>query len=945
MSEINQNHSMGRREPQPGGGREEPRARAKRRKKRRPLILTIIILFFQLVGTLLLVGAVTGSFLICYAAVYVKTAVIPTAHLDLSDVSMNENSVIYYADKTTGQWRELQTLVGNENRELVEYKDFPEDLIHAIVAIEDKRFWQHQGVDWIGTARGLSRLFTGGNIQGGSTITQQMIKNATNKKDVTVTRKIWEIFTALDLEKNYTKEDILTIYLNYIYLGNGCHGVQAASQYYFGKDVSDLTLAECASLAGITNNPSLYAPKGLVEVLRYRCTNPDCDFPYSLTKDEVCGSCGAENSYDNGSVWTNKEFNKSRQELILGEMANPEISPNGAYITEAERDAAKAQPLTFAWEAQTGEEGGADQDKAAKPSPLYSWYVEAVIDEAIRVLMDETKLSEKWCTNRVFSGGLKIYVPYDPDIQAAVDAIYNDRANLDQVSSRTGQRLASAITVVDNSTGYVVALGNTMEKTLNRGFNASVDALRQPGSSIKPLSVYSPALEMKLITPATVIDDSPQELNGRPWPINVTPTYRGLTTVLYGITQSLNTVAVRVLDQVTPQESFNFMTERYGFTSLEAYRVNRRGEVQSDIDRSPLAMGGLTRGVSTYEMAAAFATFPRNGVFSKATTVLEIRDAEGKVLVDNRPESKPVIQSDTAYYINSMLTNAVNTGTGYNARISGQTVAGKTGTTNDWYDLWFCGYTSYYTAAVWTGYPDFNEVVNRTGYNPSVVLWQKVMSIVHENLENRAFEVPRSLSSYSVCIDCGKLSTADCENDVRGNRVQSFRLLEGDGPKEYCQCHVPVQVCTDSIIFNAKGEPSGRYHLAGEFCPEESVRTLFVVDFQREQVGSTYVGDSDALLSFYDTLGEEGKYCHVHTSEPIPSDDPLASDDPWSSDNPDASGSPDIPPDSSPDPWTDPTPEPTGDPLFPFYEPTPEPTEPAYVPAADEGPDWLGGWR
>ena len=154
------------------------------------------------------------------------------------------------------------------------------------------------------------------------------------------------------------------------------------------------------------------------------------------------------------------------------------------------------------------------------------------------------------------------------------------------------------------------------------------------------------------------------------------------------------------------------------------------------------------------------------------------------------------------------------------------------------------------------------------------------MSIVHENLENRAFEVPRSLSSYSVCIDCGKLSSADCENDVRGNRVQSFRLLEGDGPKEYCQCHVPVQVCTDSIIFNAKGEPSGRYHLAGEFCPEESVRTLFVVDFQREQVGSTYVGDSDALLSFYDTLGEEGKYCHVHTSEPIPSDDPLASDDP-----------------------------------------------------------------
>ena len=940
MAEANQNDGAGRREQRPGGDQDAPRPRSKkRRRRRRPIILTILIRIIQLIGTLILIGAVTGSFLICYAAVYVKTAVMPKTYLDLSDISMNENSVIYYADKTTGQWVELQTLVGTENRELIEYKDIPEDLIHAIIAIEDKRFWNHQGVDWRGTAAGLSKLFTGGNIRGGSTITQQLIKNTTERDDVTVNRKILEIFTALELEKNYKKEDILTMYLNYIYLGNGCYGVQAAAQYYFGKDVWDLSLAECASLAGITNNPSLYAPRGEVDVLVYQCK--ECK-KTSTTKDDACWNCGAENSYDNGSVWTNREYNKARQELILREMAKEDEARDGkAYITEAERDAAIAQPLTLKWDVTNTDPDDPEAPAPAKKSAQYSWYVEAVIDEAVEALMEETQLNERICTNRVFSGGLKIYVAYDPAIQAAVDTVYNNRENLDQVSSRTGQRLASAITVVDNSTGYVVAMGNTMEKTVDRGFNASVDAVRQPGSSIKPLAVYSPAIEMKLITPASVFDDNPFSLSGKVWPTNAPAVYKGLTTVLDAITRSVNTVAVRILDEVTPQKSYEFMTERYGITTLVPYRETSTGQIQSDIDRSPLALGGLTRGVTTFEMAAAYATFPRNGVYAKPVTVLEIRDANGRVLKDNRPEPQATISSDTAYYINSMLTNAVNTGTGYNARISGQTVAGKTGTTNDWYDLWFCGYTSYYTASVWTGYPDFNEVINTTGYNPSVTMWQKVMSIVHENLENQPFEVPRSLSSYSVCIDCGKLSTADCESDVRGGRVQSFRLLEGDGPREYCDCHVPVTICLDSPMLDANGNPTGSYHLAGEFCPEESVKTVTMVNHTRELArDGLVIGDAYALADIFDKLGDL-KSCYVHTTEQDPesSDNPEPSDDPFASYNPD-------------NPWyTEPSAEPS------YYDPNldlppetfdpnayPFPSEPAYVPADDEGPDWLGGW-
>lgn len=614
MPDTNQNRTPERREPQAQGGqRQAPRSRV-RKRRRRPIWLTIIIRFFQVIGTLLLVGIVTGCFLVCFAAVYVKTAVMPKAFLDLSDYTMDENSVIYYEDKNTGQLVELQTLTGLESVERVEYEDIPEDLINAFVAIEDKRFWNHQGVDWRRTASGLLRMFTGGNIQGGSTITQQLIKNVTDYNDVTVTRKIWEIFTALELENNYSKEYIITLYMNEIWMGNGCRGVQAASKFYFDKNVWELDLAECASLAGITNNPSLYAPYGVVDVVRYQCQNPECKL-YSLKKDKVCEYCGAENSYDSGSVWTNREYNKARQENILREMAKEDQARPEPYITEAERDAAIAQTLVFSRDKQAS--GGTDDGQDIKTTSKYSWYVEQVISEAIEKVKETTSLSEEMCRRRVFSGGLSIVCAYDPEVQAAVDTVFKNRENLDQVSSKTGQRLISAISVVDNSTGLVVAMGSTEEKTADRGWNTPVATKRQPGSSIKPLSVYSPAIEMGLITPATVIDDSPQELNGKPWPVNVTPTYGGLTTVLHGVTQSLNTVAVRVLEQVTPQASYDFMVNRYGITSMVPYFESSNGQVSSDIDRSPLAMGGLTRGVSTYEMAAAFATFPRNGAFNQ----------------------------------------------------------------------------------------------------------------------------------------------------------------------------------------------------------------------------------------------------------------------------------------------------------------------------------------
>ena len=901
MAETNRYEQSGpRREPKQSGERERPRTGKRRKRRRRPLILTILIRIFQIIGTLFFIGVITGTFMICYAAVYVKTVVMPRTYLNLDEYTLNENSVIYYRDKNTDQWVELQTLVGSENRELVEYTDIPEDLINAFIAIEDKRFWIHQGVDWKRTAAGLLRMFTGQSIQGGSTIDQQLIKNLTTYNDVTVTRKIQEIFTALELDSNYSKEMILTVYLNRIYMGNNCYGVQAASQYYFGKNVWDLNLAECASLAGITNNPSLYAPYGDVEVVRYRCQNPDCKV-YSSERKTECSSCGAVNSFDNGTVWTNREWNKDRQEIILREMAKEdEARDNKAYITAAERDAAIAAPLVFSRDRTQNEE---EQENIQKRSSTvkYSWYVEAVIDNAIEALMEARGISRDAATQLVFNGGLSIYTPYDPSVQYAVDTVFNDRSNLDQVSSRTGQRLMASITVVDNSSGYVVAIGNTMDKTVDRGLNPAVHTVRQPGSSIKPLSVYAPALEMGLITPVTVIDDNPFLLNEKPWPINVNPVWGGLTTVMDGVTRSLNTVAVRTLDMVTPKASYDFMVEKFGITTLEPGRFLPNGNYVSDIDRSPLALGGLTYGLSTYEAAAAFATFPRNGAFTPATTIQEIRDASGRTVIDNSRTTKFVLKASTAYYINSMLTNAVAAynGTGTAARISGQTVAGKTGTTNNRYNLWFSGYTQYYTASVWTGFPSDEKISSQT--NPSAILWRKVMEIVHDGLEDRSFDVPGELTTYQICLDCGKLAVANCHNDVREDRTRSFLLLSGDGPTERCTCHVPVQICTESPIMNYYGNPSGYYHLAGEFCPEESIKTVTLVDYQRELANaSVWVGDQWVLLSSYQ--GTEFSTCDVHTAAQPPDegDDPIESDDPNESDPPPVVTPPYVTPSTTP---------------------------------------------
>ena len=681
----------------------------------------------RILGTLALIAVVTGAMLACMAAMYVKVVIMPEANLELTDFSLNLTTTVYYKDQETDKDVELQQLHGTENRIWIGYDEIPQNLIDAAIAIEDKRFYKHHGVDWIRTVKGILNMFTGQDIQGGSTLTQQLIKNLTTENQVTVKRKIKEIFRALEFEDNYSKKDILEWYLNCIFLGEGCNGVYTASYAYFGKHVSDLSLAECASLIGITNNPSRYNP--------YR----------------------------------NQEQNKLRQEWILWQMRDQ------GYISEDEYNEAMSETLQFV--------RGEDETRELT---VYSWYVDAVIDEVIADLRKTYNLSEQAAAAMVYSGGLQIYSCLNPTVQAAVDGVYSDRANLNYTSP-SGQPMQSAMTIVDNETGNIVAVaGGVGKKSGSRAWNRATRTVRPPGSAIKPLGVYAPAIEMGFITPITIEEDSPYEGS---WPVNSYGSYKGKMTMIEALRVSANTVAVKVLAKyVTPEISYQFMRDRFHIQLVESRTI--ASKVYSDIALAPLALGGLTDGVSTYDMAAAYSVFPRGGIYYSPSTYAKVLDSDGKVLLERNSEGQVALKQKTTYYINNMLENVVNSGTGTAANFRGMTLAGKTGTTSSRKDLWFVGYSPYYTAAVWTGY-DQQEAMRNVSGNPSTVLFRKVMQKVHANLPNKKFEAPpsSSLVAVSYCKVSGLLATEYCTDHVG---VAS--LFKEDIPKAYCKVHTKSSV-------------------------------------------------------------------------------------------------------------------------------------------------------
>ncbi|MDR1299617.1 MAG: PBP1A family penicillin-binding protein [Oscillospiraceae bacterium] len=645
----------------------------------------IIRLAVKTAAALLLIFVTTGAIFACIFVLYVKANLTTGLDVKLEEFTMSLSSVIFAKNPETEEYEEMTLIKTTEYRVWVDYNDIPLNMENALVAIEDKRFYKHHGVDWYRTSAAFANMFLGMKDNfGGSTITQQLIKNMTGDREATVQRKLTEIFRALEFERNGNdKERIIEWYLNSVYFGNMRYGIGAAANYYFGKEASELSLAECASIVGITNNPSMYDP------------------------------------------YQNRAANKKRQENILNVMYEQ------GYITPGERDRAKREQLVF----RRGEESTYTPED-------YTWFEEAVISDVIEVISELKGVDSRTASAMLSRGGYQIYSTIDLTIQSYVDQIYQ---NLDEIPKTSGsqQQLQSAMVIMAPDTGNIVALsGGVGVKEGSRLRSRATVMRRAPGSSIKPLSVYAPAMDSGIITADTRYDDAPDiKLSGTDWyPHNDDYRHMRVINIRTAVVRSRNTVSAQVLDKLTPTASFRFMCDQLGF-----------GLNPSDEAYAPLAVGELTYGATVREMTSAYTMFTNEGSRVEARTFTHLYDANGDLIYENSTKNHFAISSTTAYWMTDILHDAVRYGTGGDASLgSAMPVAGKTGTSGNSKDRWFVGFTPYYTAAVWTGYdiPENINVVERG--NPSAKIWKKVMAMVHQDLPYLDFHEPAS--SYQPAV-------------------------------------------------------------------------------------------------------------------------------------------------------------------------------------------------
>lgn len=744
------------------------------------------------------------------------------------------------------------------NRIPVSIDMVPQDLKDAFVAVEDARFYDHNGIDikgiiragWVGIQ---NRHFS----EGASTITQQLLKNNVftdwTSEDTLADkfkRKFQEQYLALELEKVMDKETILINYMNTINLGSNTLGVQAASKRYFNKDVSELNLSECAVIAGITQNPSRYNP----------ITHP--------------------------------EENAKRREKVLKDMMDQ------GYISAEERAEALADDVYSRIQMADSEN---NEDNA-----INTYFVDALTDDVMEDLI-AAGYNETQAYTLLYSGGLKIYSTQDPKIQRICDNAFADennfpanvkwylnyeltidRANGDRenVSTemfrsywrenrdsgynliytsqeeayqdieaykadvmRSGDEVFAeninltpqpqvSLVVEDQSTGCVVAMvGGRGAKTASRTLNRATDTTRQPGSTFKVVSTYAPALDSAGLTLATVMNDAPfNYATGRPVANWYGEEYRGLSSLRDGIRDSMNIVAVKTLTQITPQLGFDYLRS-FGFSTLvEREEIN--GEIFSDIQQTT-ALGGLTKGVTNEELNAAYACIANGGTYIKPKLYTKVLDHDGNIILDNTlPQSKQVIKETTAFLLTDAMVDVVTSGTGGSVNFGNMAIAGKTGTTSDYNDVWFAGYTPYYTATTWAGF-DNNVKLTGDEKNLAKKLWRAVMSQIHEDLPSESFTIPSGIVTATVCSRSGKLPVAGlCDGTLR-----TEYFAEGTVPTETCDVHYSGQICQYSML------------PAREFCPFkiEGVLELTPVEDVSLQSGSptatTQVVNEDGSVS------------------------------------------------------------------------------------------------
>lgn len=742
--------------------------------------------------------------------------------IDTITVSPTE-SATYICDQDGNYLRKLT--LASSNRDIITLEEMPDNLQNAIIAIEDERFYEHGGIDIRGIARAVwTGITTGSFSEGASTITQQLIKNSVftewtqeNSFKDRFSRKIQEQYLALQLEDRISKEEILEDYLNTINLGSGCYGVQSAARRYYGKDAEDLSLAECAVLAAIPQNPSRYNP----------ITNP--------------------------------EENRTRQQIILQYMQEQ------GYITQAEKDEAMKEDVYAKINAF---------NETYDDSAVYSYYEDALIDQVIDALQEEAGYSSDQAYRAVYSGGLRIFSAQDAAIQQICDEEFANPANFpegtefgidyalsvsDEEGAVThygseslrsyirqtqdesfdlicmsedeaqtyadafrghilqdgedrftvlGERLTlspqpqASVVIIDQKTGYVRAIvGGRGEKTASLTLNRATETMRQPGSTFKILTAYAPALDSFGQTLATTYENEKYNYeNGTPvsnWDIT---DYSGTVTVREAITRSINVVAVKCITEISPRTGFDY-AEKFGISTLHESYETPEG-TSSDIIQ-PLALGGITQGVTNMELCNAYAAIANGGIYQTPKFYTKVLDRYGNVLLDHtddQEEPVQVLSEDTAFLLTDAMQDVVSSpsGTAYGSiQAAGQPVAGKTGTTSDYKDIWFVGYTPYYTCCVWGGYDNNRSLPYGSTYHSyNKVLWTSVMNRIHTGLKPAEFEQPDSVVSEVLCSQSHQTAVpSGCPE------TYTEYFAKGTQPKQECHLHEPVPETEPILIY------------------------------------------------------------------------------------------------------------------------------------------------
>ena len=634
----------------------------------------------------------------------------------------------------------IANLSGDEKRKIITLEDMSTYLPKAYVAIEDERFYKHSGVDFKRTAGAiLNTVFTGSSSYGGSTITQQLVKNITKDDEASglagIFRKIKEWAKAYQVERMISKDQILELYLNILFVGGegNLHGVELGAEYYFNKSAKDLSLAECAYMAGINSSPMSYNP------------------------------------FDTSTDNTEKIKNKTK--TVLEKMKELE------YINDEEYNTAVAEVdngLNF----QKGE---------ISTGSNYSYHTDAVLDQVINQVMEERGVSRQIAENYVYSSGLTIYSTVDANIQARLEEEYQKekyiKSGRDKNADGTlvNDHTQSGMAIIDYKTGNVVGIAGGLGEKDAAGWNRATHMRRQQGSAIKPIADVAPALEEGIITPATIYDDVKTNFGGDYEPKNEGDDYDGLINIRQFIAVSHNIPALKIMKELSPAKSLEYLN-KMGMTSLTKEQDN----VLS------LAIGGSSNGSSPLEMAAAYGTIANDGVYITPTFYTKVVDSSGNTVLTPKQEQTRVFSEQTAYLTKSITEEPVtaSNGTATYCKISGMDVVAKTGTTDDSYDRWLCGFTPYYAAATWFGY-DTNEEVRGFSQNPAGQIWDAVMTDIHKNLENATFTKPSGIVEQTVCRKTGCLATTGCTDTYK-------EMFASNNLPEKCQGHGSQQICSES---------------------------------------------------------------------------------------------------------------------------------------------------